>query len=156
MIFVSCLLRKRHIFTLDGTCWMVRCSLWVHLLWCGCFPVEALMAICQVMELMLEIKKRDWFKDKGRTKLNYAKLGCKIGFFFGLIVQRKKLHLGEKSNFVVLCIFLGKMYCGRDGLMTRRWWKLQGSQEQSWSVSLCLNLFVLLSINSLVTKRENA
>jgi len=96
MIFVSCLLWKRHVFILDGACWMVRCSLWVHILWFDYFPIEALIVIYWVMWLMLEIKRHNWFKDEGRTKLNYAKLGHKIGgFFFVWLLGEKKLHLGK-------------------------------------------------------------
>jgi len=111
MIFVSCLLWKRQVYTLDDTCWMVRCFLWVHLLWCGYFPAKALIVVCRVMELMLEIKKCDCFKDKGRTKLNYAKLGHRIGFSFGLIVWWKYIASWRK---IILCC---AMYLSRKDVL---------------------------------------
>jgi hypothetical protein len=46
------------------------------------------------------------------------------------------------------------MHCCRDGLMTRRWWKLQGSWEWSWNVpSLCEFGCFVYFVSSLVTKR---
>jgi hypothetical protein len=65
---------------------MVECSPWMHLLWCGCFSSEVLMDVYQVMELMLEIKWCDYFKEVDRTKLNYGELRHWIWFSFDLIV----------------------------------------------------------------------
>jgi hypothetical protein len=53
---------------------MVECSPWMDLLWCGCFPFGVLMDVYRVMELMLEIKRCNYFKEVDRTKLNYGEL----------------------------------------------------------------------------------
>jgi hypothetical protein len=63
---------------------MVECSPWMHLLWCGCFPSEVLMDVYRVMELMLEIKRCNYFKEVDRAKLNYVEL--KHWIWFSLLI----------------------------------------------------------------------
>jgi len=59
---------------------MVECFPSMHLLWCGCFPAEVLMDVFRVMELMLEIKRCDYFKDAVRAKLNFVEVRHRIWF----------------------------------------------------------------------------
>jgi hypothetical protein len=95
MTFVSCLLWERWLFILDDVCWMVRCSLCMHLLWCSCFLVEVLMVVYWVMELWLEIKGCDCFKGEGRIKLNCVVLRSRKLFWF-LVLELIDCILEEK------------------------------------------------------------
>jgi hypothetical protein len=73
--------------------------LWVHLLWYVYFLIEALIDVCQIMELMLEIKRRNCFKDGSKAKLKCVVLRLRMDFFgFGFGVDR--LHFGGE---IILC-----------------------------------------------------
>jgi hypothetical protein len=50
------------------------------------------------MELMLEIKRRNFFKDGGRAKLNCVVLGLRR-FFFGFGFGVDRLHYGGEIIF---------------------------------------------------------